>query len=280
MRQPDGMRTPAASPASSSGVPPPACAVLPERRNVRVPPSPVSPVMVAGRNRSTCSRSVWPASLQYAVSSSSMALGPQAQVCRSARSGTASWRSAGDSRPPVRVCRSTSRIFRSRARARSSPPKSTSRAVGAECTTTTSLRLAERRMPITGVMPLPAVTKRIFSGACPGTTKSPAGRSRPRSMPGRALPMRCRLTAPSSTAVTVTVSSPSGRWGALVSEYARHSRTPSTSTPSRRYCPGSCRRQPRPGRSVRVTARSVSGWTATTLARSTSRLRSGATTSR
>ena len=91
---------------------------------------------------------------------------------------------------------------------------------------------------------------------------------------------RWLLTAPPGTALTVMVKRPSDRAGELVTEYERHSRTPSTSTPTRTYWPGSCGVQPRPGRSTTVTLSAVSGRTASTRARSTSALRSGAITSR
>ena len=140
--------------------------------------------------------------------------------------------------PSVSVCFSTRRIRPFAASARSSPAKTTSSAVGAECTTTTSGRSALRSIPITGVMPLPAVTNRTFAGAGVGSTKSPVGWSSCTTVPGVVRRTRWLLTTPSGIALTVTVMQPSVRCSGEVSEYARHCRTPSTSTPSRTYWPG------------------------------------------
>jgi hypothetical protein len=77
MRQPDGMRTPAASPDSSSGVAPSDSTVTPLRLNVAVPPSPVT--IAGGRKRSTCSRSAMPRPVQWrleAVEQLGRAAGP------------------------------------------------------------------------------------------------------------------------------------------------------------------------------------------------------------
>ena len=63
-----------------------------------------------------------------------------------------------------------------------------------------------RRMPMTGVIPLPAVTKSSFSGTGSGSTNSPAGGPiRSREPTG----VRCASapdTVPPGTAVTVTAS--------------------------------------------------------------------------
>ena len=129
-----------------------------------VPPSPAATTV--GRNRSVCSRSAMP-SVVPALLRGHRAARPARRPtsARSAMSSTRSSRRATSSIPSVSVCFSTSRIRPWRASMRSSPPKMTSSAVGAECTTTmsTSSRSARlRNMPITGVMPLPAVRNRIF----------------------------------------------------------------------------------------------------------------------
>src|SRR5215207_5403535 len=68
--------------------------------------------------------------------------------------------------------------------------------------------------------------------------------------------------------------------GADVSEYERHSRTPSTSRPIRTYWPGWWPRQAAPGRSTTVTASAVSGRTSTTRARRSAPARKGRNMSR
>lgn len=81
-------------------------------------------------------------------------MGPQAQVSRSAQSGTSSRRRAMSSRPSVAVCTSVSRSFPPATRSCSSSRKITSCGRGALWTMTTSSHSASRSMPITGVMPL------------------------------------------------------------------------------------------------------------------------------
>ncbi len=218
IRQPDGISTPAASPESSNGSEPSVSTTVPDRLNVTVPPPP--PVSSTGRKRSVRSRCPLSSSAQCVSRSSSISFGPQAQVCRSNRSGTSSARSAGLSRPSARVCRSISRIRPSAARARSSEPKTTASAVRAECTTTTSDSScsALRSMPMTGVMPLPAVMNSALVGRGAQSVNSPAGRSMCRIAPRLAARSRWVLTTPSGTALTVMVIRPSRRPGGLVIE--------------------------------------------------------------
>lgn len=118
------------------------------------------------------------------------------------------------------VCRSTSRIAPRSARSRSSTPKITSAGVGAECTTTTSAppSTSARSIPITGVTPLPAVTKSTRVGGRPGSTKSPWAWSSWTTVPGRVRRTRWLLTTPSGIAFTVTEIGPPRRAGAEVTE--------------------------------------------------------------
>ena len=73
-------------------------------------------------------------------------------------------------------------------------------------------------MPITGVMPLPAVRKRTRSGRVSGSTKSPLAWSSMIIVPGWARRTRWLLTLPSGIALTVTEMRPSGAEAGQVSE--------------------------------------------------------------
>ena len=186
-----------------------------------------------------------------------MPVGPQAQVSRSRQSGTRASSSARSSMPSVSVCRSSRRIRPSAASSRSSSPKMTSAAVGAECTTTTSASSSRwlRSMPMTGVMPLPAVRNRPSRGG------RRAGRSRRwpgrawMIVPGSARRTRWLLTLPSGIALTVTLMQPSvrPRSGRSASRRATGGRRRRRCR-SRMYWPGTWPSQPRPGRITRVTA--------------------------
>lgn len=144
-----------------------------------------------------------------------------------------------------------------------------SRARGSLCTSTTSgcgarRLMSVRSMPMAGVLPLPAVTIRIWGGGWSGRTNSPcAGPSR-RTVPGRVRWAGRGDTVPSGIALTVIVRSPSSRPGTEVREYVRPCHTPPTSTPTGRYRPARCPDHPRPGRRVSVAASAVSGLTAVT----------------
>ena len=74
-----------------------------------------------------------------------------------------------------------------------------------------------RSMPITGVMPEPAVTNSSCSGIGIGSTKSPAACWRWIIWPARTRCTRCWETIPSGIALTVMLMCPSGR-GPWVSE--------------------------------------------------------------
>jgi hypothetical protein len=66
-------------------------------------------------------------------------------------------------------------------------------------------------MPITGVMPEPAVTNSALAGRAGGSTNSPVAWSRWTSVPGRVRCTRWLLTLPSGIALTVMVKQPSAR---------------------------------------------------------------------
>ncbi|SHT51011.1 Uncharacterised protein [Mycobacteroides abscessus subsp. abscessus] len=87
MRQPNGICTPASSPASISEVAASAARCLPLRANVTSPPCPCGAARETA-NRSRCSSSARPASAHVRCASSSMPSGPHAHVWRRAQSGT------------------------------------------------------------------------------------------------------------------------------------------------------------------------------------------------
>ncbi len=112
------------------------------------------------------------------------------------------------------VCTSVSRRFFgffAAASSRSSSRKITSCGRGAQWIMATSSNPASRSMPITGVMPLPAVRKSTLAGVAGGSTKSPAGWSSRIRVPGAARWTRWLLTLPPGTAFTVIVIRPSLR---------------------------------------------------------------------
>ena len=77
-------------------------------------------------------------------------------------------------------------------------------------------------MPITGVMPLPAVRNRILRGVAAGKVNSPAAWSSWTMVPTVARRTRWLETLPSGMALTVIAMQPSARSVSEVSEYARH----------------------------------------------------------
>ena len=113
-------------------------------------------------------------------------------------------------------------------------------------------------MLMIGVIPLPALMKSSFSGSGSGSVKPPSTPPSRTSAPGFACLTRYGVTVPSSTSFGVMQMQPSGRSGSDVSEYARQWWTPSTTTPTRRYWPGSCPSHSQPGLITIVTASSVS----------------------
>ena len=111
----------------------------------------------------------------------------------------------------------------------------------AECRRTTSVsapRAArDRSMLMIGVMPLPALTNRSFSGSACGSTNVPSTPPRRTIDPGRAARTRCDETLPASTSLGVMLMHPSGRSGSDVSEYARQWWIPSTTIPIAQVLP-------------------------------------------
>ena len=160
---------------------------MPVLSKLTVPPSPVT--RLATRN---CSVSrLRPRSAWCASRASSRPAGPQARVTRASRSGTSSARSATSSTPCVSSYRATRLIRPARSSSRRLARKIESGSVGATCTTVMSYAALRgrctapesatgnrlRSIPITGVMPEPAVTKRNLPPSG-GSTNSPAACSR------------------------------------------------------------------------------------------------------
>ena len=113
-------------------------------------------------------------------------------------------------------------------------------------------------MLMIGVMPLPALMKRSERGGGSGSVKSPSTPPSRTIVPGRATRTRYGDTLPVLSSFGVIEMNPSGRPGSEVSEYARQWCTPSTTTPTRRYWPGSCPSHTQPGRITTVTLSGVS----------------------
>ena len=120
-----------------------------------------------------------------------------------------------------------------------------------------------------GVIPLPAVRKRIFFGGGSGSTKSPCGGASRTMVPGATPRTRCWERKPSGCALMVTERWPASRLGGEVREYDRQWKRPSTCTAMPTYWPGWWSKdQPQPGLMTSVAASSVSGTTLTILPRS------------
>ena len=171
-----------------------------------VPPSPVA--ITVGRKRSTCSRSAAPASAQCAPevvehlvrpAGPGLPLGQVGDQLGQLGRGDPAVGAGVPLDQPDPAGGGERRAARRRRRRR--------RASGAECTTTTSSSScrALRSMPMTGVMPLPAVTNSTFAGRG-GRQGEVAGRlvQVHEHARRRALRIRWLLTAPSRTALTVT----------------------------------------------------------------------------
>ena len=88
----------------------------------------------------------------------------------------------------------------------------TSVAVGAQWTCATSASSARwlRSIPMTGVMPLPAVRKRTLAGAGVGRVNSPVAWSSMTRVPGAVARTRWLLTLPSGIALVVMAMQPAG----------------------------------------------------------------------
>ena len=108
-------------------------------------------------------------------------------------------------------------------------------------------------MLMIGVMPLPALMNSSFSGSGSGSTNVALDAAEADDR-ARACASRTRYgeTLPSSTSLGVIEMKPSGRPGSEVSEYARQWCMPSTTTPMRRYWPGSWPSHSQPGRITTV----------------------------
>ena len=94
----------------------------------------------------------------------------------------------------------------------------TSDAVGAQCTCATSASSPWwlRSIPMTGVMPLPAVRKRTLAGAGLGRVKSPVAWSSMTRVPALASRTRWFETLPSGIALVVMATQPAGMPAAAV----------------------------------------------------------------
>ncbi|SKY04697.1 Uncharacterised protein [Mycobacteroides abscessus subsp. abscessus] len=243
MRHPNGINTPACSPASSRVVAPSTSAVCPVRPKVTVPPcAPTAPRSSA--NRSMCRRSEASASTNAASTISKKPPGPHAHVSRDRQSGLSSSSDCAVTLPSALVyctCRSMSPLS---SISTSSSANSRSSGVGAECTTRTSVDWPRcrimRSIEMIGVRPLPAVRKSTLSGSGSGRTNSPWGAANRTTVPGSSPLTRCVDRKPSGIALTVIAMVPSVRVrsGTDVSEYERHVQRPSTRTPIPMYCPG------------------------------------------
>ena len=75
-----------------------------------------------------------------------------------------------------------------------------------------------RSIAISGVMPLPALMNRIFSGGGSGSAKSPFGVANRTMVPGSTPLTRCEDRKPSGVALTVIVMSLDSRRGTDVRE--------------------------------------------------------------
>ena len=162
--------------------------------------------------------------------------------------------------------------------------KMTSSAVGARVHARRRRRARRgrsRSMPITGVMPLPAVTKSTLAGRGRAARSRRVAWSSWTSVPGLALRTRWLLTLPSGIALTVIEMRPSGavgRRGQRVGAPQAHA-VDVDADPDvlARRCG---RRQPRPGRITWSRRRAVSGCMATMRPRRSAPARSGLTRSR
>src|SRR5882757_7391068 len=88
--------------------------------------------------------------------------------------------------------------------------------------------LSERNIAINGVMPLPALTNKIFGGGGSGNAKSPFGAARRTIVPGFTPLTKCVDRKPSGVALTVMVMRLLSRRGTDVNEYDRQCQRPST----------------------------------------------------
>ena len=92
---------------------------------------------------------------------------------------------------------------------------------------------------MTGVMPLPAVMNRIFSGGGSGNAKLPEGVASRTMVPDGTAPLtRWLERKPSGMALTAMEMRLFSQLGGEVSEYDRQCQRPSICRPMPMYCPG------------------------------------------
>ena len=220
IRQPCGSSAPACSPADqqrgravrldrlAAGQEPDAAAVARRRRRRR--PRGGSARAAAARAR--------PRARNASVSASSRPAGPHAQVWRSRQSGTR--RSSSATSQPAgaivvvlvqRVAAMAGGERAQLARRRSCPRRRGDVHVRGVGKTSRGAARARAASPITGVMPLPAVTNSSGCSTASGSTNSPAGGASRTSMPRRAWRTRCSDTNPPGMRLTVMAMRPSRR---------------------------------------------------------------------
>ena len=259
------MSTPAASPASRSGVAPSASTTVPLLAKVTVPPSPVTTTV--GRNRSVCSGRRCPRRRSAA------------RARRAARPGRRPRSRARPGRGPARRGRSASSMpcgvgvpldepdaARPRPARRSSPPKIDFGCVGAECTTTTSASL--RGEPVAS-----AEHPHHRGDAAAGGDEEDLRAARRRAARTRRRPGRAGRACPGWRAADEVVADHAVR-DRLDGDARCSRRCAGARSASRRATGGRRRRRRRcgrtgrargppagPGRITRVTASAVSGWT-------------------
>ena len=233
---------------------------------VTVPPSPVDERRSGGTARCAAGRRR-PAASSAPRARRASRPGRRPRSARSARSGTRAARAGGvEQAVGVGVLLDQPDPARRAARARSSAPKMTSsrRRRGVHQHDVGAARPRRlRSMPITGVMPLPAVMNSTLSGPRSGRTKSPAAWSSWTSVPGlRAvhqvvadLAVGDRLDGDGDAAVG-PVEGRGDRVGPPLADAV------DVDADAGRTGPGRWPRQPRPGRITRVAASPVSGRTA------------------
>ena len=218
IRQPEGMSTPAASPASSSGVAPSASTTVPDLReghratlaghhDVRAEPLGVQPVGHPGAGPvllegvEQAGRAAGPGLPRGPVGHDRVELGGVEQAVGV---GVPLDEPDPAGRGHVPQLGTEDHVGRASGRCAARPRRASS-----------GSRL--RSIPITGVIPLPAVTNSTCCGACAGRWKSPVAWSSWMTVPGRARRTMWLLTLPSGIALTVIAIRPSRR-GPEVSE--------------------------------------------------------------
>ena len=113
-------------------------------------------------------------------------------------------------------------------------------------------------MLMIGVIPLPALMNSSFSGSGVGQHEVALDAAEADDRPGLRLPDEVGRDLALVDQLRRDADAAVGRPGSEVSEYARQWKMPSTTTPTRRYCPGSWPSHSCPGRMKIVTASPVS----------------------